>query len=139
MELKIEIDETRFKDVLENELKAFSKEELHEIIHQSMEGYLKNSEIIKSLFVTTKFDYFGKSEKVASDLLKTSVENMDLSPAYTEIKDLMINELKTNYRDVLISLLEDVISSGLTKILWNSDSLQDKIRNMTSEIVHCNH
>ena len=34
MEIKIEVDETKFKDVIEKELNAFSKEELHEIIRE---------------------------------------------------------------------------------------------------------
>ena len=49
MKIEINIDETRFKDVLDKELEAFSKEELHDIIAKGMHEYIVNDEIMKSL------------------------------------------------------------------------------------------
>ena len=47
MELKINIDETMFKEVIEKELNAFSKEELRDIIRDCIAEALKNNEIDK--------------------------------------------------------------------------------------------
>lgn len=36
MEIKIEVGEEKFRDVLEKELEAFTKEELHEICRKAL-------------------------------------------------------------------------------------------------------
>ena len=47
MELKIQIDETMFKDIIEKELAAFTKEELHEIIRGMIEESMRNYNLLR--------------------------------------------------------------------------------------------
>ena len=55
MELKIEIDETKFKDIIEKELNAFSQEELHDLLKQMIIEYMKNhQEEVMNLFIRKK-------------------------------------------------------------------------------------
>ena len=71
MEVKIVVDETKFKDVLENELEAFSKEEIHEIIRDCIIDTFKNPEFIERIFIHK--DYWGNSSP--SGLLENAVKN----------------------------------------------------------------
>lgn len=112
MEIKINVDETRFKDVLEKELEAFSKEELHEIVRECIVESLRNSEDLKSLFIVTRNNgYYNLQEP--SEVIIEAAKSIDLSPAYKEIQDKMISTLKNNHRQLLVSVLSKCIVNGL--------------------------
>lgn len=111
MELKINIDETMFKDVLEKELKAFSSEELHEIIRECIVEALKTNDSLKGLFIKQKRYSYEIDEP--SQLLIEAAKNINLSPAYEEIQEMMITELKTNYKKLLQNLMLKVMVDGL--------------------------
>lgn len=117
MELKINIDETMFKDVIEKELKAFSQEELHEIVRECIVEALKTDGSLKSLFIRPKNTYsYGPDEP--TQVLMEAAKNIDLSPAYEEIQNMMINELKTNYDSLLQKIMMKTMVDGLSYD-WN--------------------
>ncbi len=112
MEIKINVDETRFKDVLEKELEAFSKEELHEIVRECIVESLRNSEDLKSLFIVMRNNgYYNVQEP--SEVMIEAAKSIDLSPAYKEIQDKMISTLKNNHHELLVSVLSKCIVNGL--------------------------
>lgn len=98
MEIKINVDETMFKDIIDKELKAFSKEELHEITRECIIEVFRNDKNIVRLFLDTS-DWYGKDRP--SDLLVAAANKIDLSPAFKEIQEDMISTLKNNYKEVL--------------------------------------
>ena len=115
MEIKINVDETKFKDVLEDELKAFSKEELHEIIRECIIEVLHKDDILRNLFIQREIDYWGNVKyenpsKIVIDAAKT----INLSPAYEEIKDNMITILKNEYHSVLEKAMLGLIINGIS-------------------------
>lgn len=114
MEIKINVDETMFKDVIENELNAFSKEELHEIIRECIVEALHNDSALKCLFTKPERDYWGnyKFDK-PSEIMIEAAKNIDLSPAYEEIQNLMITELKENYSKLLQNIMMKTMVDGL--------------------------
>lgn len=114
MEIKINVDETRFKDVLEKELEAFSKEELHEIIRECIVESLRNSDDLKSFFIVEQNDGYYRSKK-PSDLMIEAAKSIDLSPAYKEIQDKMISILKNNHHELLVSVLQKCIMDGMVQ------------------------
>ncbi len=116
MELKINIDETMFKDVIEKELEAFSTEELHEIIRQCIVEALKTDNTLKGLFIKPKRYAYETDE--ASAVLFEAAKNIDLSPAYEEIQNMMITELKTNYEKLLQKVMLQTMVDGLCNG-WN--------------------
>lgn len=115
MEIKINVDETMFKDVIENELKAFSKEELHEIVRECIVEALHNDHVIRNIFITPEKDYWGnyKYEK-PSQIMIDAAKTFDLSPAYAEIKDKMIETLKKDYHGVLEKAMLGLILNGIS-------------------------
>lgn len=126
MELKINIDETKFKDVIEKELKAFSSEELHEIIRECIVEALKNDEALKGLFIKPKTYSYEKDEP--TQVLIEAARNIDLSDAYKEIQDKMINELKTNYKYVLENVMLQAMVTGLCQNYTFQANLEMVIR-----------
>ena len=115
MEIKINVDEVKFKDVIEKELNAFSKEELHEIIRECIIESLHNDKTLKDLFVVEKKDYWGHSLGIdPSNVMIEAARSIDLSPAYTEIKDKMIETLKTDYRSILEKAMLGLILNGIS-------------------------
>ena len=116
MELKINIDETMFKDVLEKELKAFSSEELHEIIRECIVEALKTDGSLRSLFIKPKRYSYESDE--ASQVLIEAAKNINLSPAYEEIQEMMMTELRTNYNQLLQNLMLKTMVDGLCNH-WN--------------------
>lgn len=113
MEIKINVDETKFKDVIENELNAFSKEELHEIIRECIVEALHNDGDLKSLFITKETNSYYSSTK-PSEVMIQAAKSIDLSPAYKEIQDKMITTLKENYHELLEKVMLSMIINGLT-------------------------
>lgn len=129
MEIKINVDETMFKDVLENELKAFSKEELHEIVRECIVEALHNNGALKNLFITEEKDYWGNRTNKPSEVMLEAARNIDLSPAYTEIKDEMIATLKKDYHGVLERAMSGLIIDGIA----NDYEFRNRIERIVSE------
>ena len=129
MEVKINIDEMMFKDVLENELKAFSKEELHEIIRECIAEALRNNTSLKNLFVTK--DSYWCTER-PSDVMIYAARSMNLSPAFDEIQEKMITELKENYHVLLEKILLQALKDGLTNNYRLMEELNYTIENIVS-------
>lgn len=122
MEIKIEVDETKFKDVIEKELNAFSKEELHEIIRECIVDSLKNSPSLKNLFVVEdKSGYYTIEQP--SQVMIDAAKSIDLSPAYKEVQEKMINILKTDYH----SLLEDIMLGMIKEGFLNDYNFKNRL------------
>lgn len=129
MEIKINVDEVKFKDVIENELNAFSKEELHEIIRECIIEALHNDTMLKNIFITPEKDYWGnyKYEK-PSEVMLAAARSIDLSPAYAEIKDKMIETLKKDYKKVLENAMLGMILNGIAGDYDFRNRMSDAIR-----------
>ena len=117
MEVKIQVDETKFKDVLENELDAFSPEDLHDIIAECIGEYFRSSNY--NALEKIMFDK-GFYRDTPSALLKEAITKCDYS-GLQDVADAMIDRLKNNYQDVLA----EVLWMQIAKTLANSYSIQD--------------
>ena len=131
MEIKINVDETMFKDVLENELKAFSKEELHEIVRECIVEALHNDNILKNIFVVSEKDYWGNYTHKPSEVMIEAARSIDLSPAYTEIKDEMIATLKRDYHGVLERAMSGLIIDGIA----NDYEFRNRMERTVSDVL----
>lgn len=129
MEIKINVDETMFKDVLENELNAFSKEELHEIVRECIIEALHNDGVLRNLFTQKEIDYWGNAKyEKPSQIVIDAAKSIDLSSAYTEIKEEMIDTLKKDYRNVLENAMSRLIVSGIADDSQFRHRIEDVVR-----------
>lgn len=134
MEIKINVDEVKFKDVIEKELNAFSKEELHEIIRECIIESLHNDDTLKGLFTVTDKDRWGFSSGVKpSELMIQAAKSIDLSPAYDEIQDRMISVLKEDYHELLERVMLSLIKEGLTGDYFFRERLVSDIDSLISQ------
>ena len=128
MEVKINVDEIMFKNVIEEELKAFSKEELHEIIRECIVEALHNDNTLKNLFVTDKKDYWGNyAGTQPSNVVIEAAKNIDLSPAYKEIQEKMIKVLQTDYRNILENVMMGLMMEGISNDYIFQQKMQESI------------
>ena len=128
MEVKINVDEIMFKNVIEEELKAFSKEELHEIIRECIVEALHNDNTLKNLFVTDKKDYWGNyTGTQPSSVVIEAAKNIDLSPAYKEIQEKMIKVLQTDYRNILENVMMGLMIEGISNDYIFQQRMQESI------------
>lgn len=130
MEVKIDVDETMFKDVIEKELKAFSKEEVHQIVREMIIEYLKTDGVMQSFFLkrNTKVDYYGRNigdDMIAGPLLVDAVKTMNLSEAFKDVEETMIKEIKDNHKEIL----EDIMLKTITKALTSDYDFQNTLAN----------
>lgn len=114
MELKINIDETQFKDVMEKELKALTPEQLTDIFKEAIKQYLlsDNAAVIKNLFIDRSYSY-GSSSSRPTALTQKIVEKIDfkqeLDPVIQEIK----NELLGHSREILEATMFKAIARSI--------------------------
>lgn len=129
MEVKIVVDETKFKDVLENELEAFSKEEIHEIIRDCIIDTFKNPEFIERIFIHK--DYWGNSSP--SGLLENAVKNIDLSPAFKELADSISEYLKENHKKVLENVMMRYMIDGFARNEYFNNAMSETVNKILEE------
>jgi hypothetical protein len=132
MEIKINIDESKFQEVLEKELGAFTQEELHSIMKDAIREYLNREEVLKDLINKNETDRWGCVVKGTSTMEKF-VNNVDLSDVFTEpkekIKQIISNDetLKKAAVEILANMFKDRFMSALTQDYKFLDELANRV------------
>ena len=130
MELKIEIDETKFKDIIEKELNAFSQEELHDLLKQMIVEYMKNhQEEVMNLFIRKKNSgYYGYDEWIAGPLLEKASDCLNVAEDIKPVKDAIVKDLSEHHRDIV----ERAIWKNITMSMAHDPIFIDEIANTVS-------
>lgn len=142
MSLKVEInlDETRFKDLVDSELEKFTDEEIHDILSKLINQYVMESDIIQRLFYNKKKDYYDKEtgELEPTYRLENIVKKVNM--------DSTLEKLEKNIQEVLdkdetISLLAEnifyrVISQRITDMIWNSNTLYELVTAHANNLIN---
>ena len=137
MQLTINVDDSMFKNVLEKELEAFSKEELHDIIRDCFVELLKDDNILKDLIYKEEVSgYYGSTKKVPSEIMIEAAEKIDLHPAFEEIQDKMINTIKENHRDIVEKVLLNLMIDGIVTNNNFRNNMTDAIQIIVHEAMH---
>ena len=127
MELKINIDESRFKDVLENELQAFSKEELHEIIRKGLIECLSNKEQMKELFVKEKNGWHN-GEYEANDLLKEAARTINFDKAFDSLQKEVVDYVMNNHSEIVRDLVYNTFLEGLSSTFFYNSNFRNNLQ-----------
>lgn len=120
MEIKINIDESKFQEVLEKELGAFTQEELHSIMKDAIREYLNKEDVLKDLINKEETDRWGCTVRGTSTMEKF-VNNVDLSDVFAEpkerIKEIISNDetLKKAAVEILANLFKDRFMTAFTQ------------------------
>lgn len=124
MEIKLNVDETQLKEVLDKQLAALTPEQLADLIKECITEYLRqnNGEVIKALFIERDYrGSFSYGNNKPTRLTEEIVKKIDFSEVTDPIVAEMKEELRTNSR----SILEGVLLKALTKSLFDSTRNQN--------------
>ena len=141
MQVVINVDESMFKDVLENELKAFSHEELHGIIHEAIREFLKEDKVLKGLFINehikSSWGYNnGETIKEATPLLQEACKNIDINKDIEDIKDEITSIIKGEAKNIVTEIFSKTITDSFLKILQNNYELNDIVHHSVIQIMN---
>ena len=138
MEIKINIDESKFQEVLEKELGAFTQEELHSIIKDAIREYLNKEEVLKNLINRQETDHWGCVVKGTSTMEKF-VNNVDLSDVFAEpkekIKQIISDDetLKKAAVEILANLFKDRFMTAFTQDYGFLEALSNRVACILTE------
>lgn len=128
MEIKINIDESKFQEVLEKELAAFSQEEIHDIMKAAFEEYLRREDVLKGLLATNEVDRWGSTIK-GTTLLDKIIQKADFSDIFAEPKQ-KITEIITKdetIKGVAMELLAGIFRDRFRNAFINDYQFIDMI------------
>ena len=95
MDITIKIDdESRFKDLIENELAALTKEELHGVILGVIKEYFSKEENLKSLFYNEEIDRWGSKKTTRSEFFNRIMPD-------ASVHEEEINILRKKFEEML--------------------------------------
>ena len=120
MKLEINVDETMFKDILEKELEAFSKEELHEILKSCIIEFFNNNDNIKKMFLEEKKNFWGEQQGYEPTGLLNSIvrDNFKCDEPFKEIESALVEYCKKD--DTLKKILKEMIAETFKKYFTNT-------------------
>ena len=129
MEIKIDLNEERFSQLLNDELQKFTSEEIHEILGEAMRKYLENSSNFNDLFVKTHQDSWGYTRTEYTPLMNKIIENIDFSPIFIDIQNKILDYFKNeeNIMKGAKEILYNSIVNGLTNALFNSSNFNSEL------------
>lgn len=132
MEIKINIDESKFREVLEKELGAFTQEEIHGIMREAIREYLNREDVLKTIIDQRETDRWG-SEVKGTSVMERFVNNVDLSDVLAEPKEKIkriISEdetLKKAAVEILANLFRDRFLTAFTQDYRFIDEISNRV------------
>ena len=140
MKLEINLDESRFKDLVDEELEKFSDEEIHDILGKAISQYVMDSDVIQRLFYVKKKDYYGNetNDFVPTSRLENIVNKLDVEDMLKGVKERVQETL--NRDDIIKEMTENMfynfIAGKLEQLLWRSGTLSSIIECRANEILN---
>ena len=133
MEVKIDVSEDQFKELLEKELNDLPKETIQNILTECIKGYFSkdNSQVLENIFIAKArySDYVTPSR-----FLESILEKCDFS-GLQEVVDNCIKDLKENYEHILIK----VISSMISESLFNTHNFKFAVESVVCDELNRRH
>ena len=140
MKLEINLDESRFKDLVDGELGKFSDEEIHDILGKAISQYVMDSDVIQRLFYVKKKDYYGNetNDFVPTSRLENIVNKLDVEDMLKDVKERVQETLNSD--DIIKEMTENMfynfIAGKLEQLLWRSGTLSSIIECRANEILN---
>lgn len=140
MKLEINLDESRFKDLVDGELGKFSDEEIHDILGKAISQYVMDSDVIQRLFYVKKKDYYGNetNDFVPTSRLENIVNKLDVEDMLKGVKERVQETLNSD--DIIKEMTENMfynfIAGKLEQLLWRSGMLSSIIECRANEILN---
>lgn len=139
MKLEINLDESRFKDLVDEELGKFSDAEIHDILGKAISQYVMDNGIVEKLFYYKKKNYYGDEtgEIEATPRFERIVQNINMEPTLEKLK----NDIQTllSEDDTVKRLAENLfyrfISQKIDDMIWRNTTLQTLIQVQAGQMI----
>ena len=139
MKLEINLDETRFKDLVEKELGTFTDAEIHDILGKAISQYVMDNEVIRKLFYSKKKDYYGREteEIEPTSRLERLVHELDVENVLGDVKERIQKVLSEDdiVRKLTESLFYNFVAGKLRDLMWSSGELSSLIQCRANEMI----
>ena len=112
MELKINVDETKFGELINDELSNFTKEEIHEICRDGLIKIMSNQDTLRGM-LPQQTDYWSNKVNLES-LMKTAIEKIDLSPLFADFQDMVRKFIEENHKALIMDIMTHALIDGLS-------------------------
>ena len=126
MEIVINVDSEKFNEIIQKELAAFSKDELHELIRKGIINCLSNEDTLKNFF-TGRTNYYASTTQ-ADEILKEAVKTVNFDEAFKPLQDKIIDYVKNNHEKIIKEFVLQKFETGLCMSLDNNDSFKNAVR-----------
>ena len=132
MEVKIQVSDEHFKDLLNDGINALTEEDKRQLIINGFKDYLQSREatdIIKNKLFT-KSSYYGSDynlTQLSERIIASGITEKD----FAEVKEPLIEMLKENGEEILSKALFNIILAGIMK----DDIFQTAIRDSATNAV----
>lgn len=127
MEIVINVDSEKFNEIIQKELEAFSKDELHELIRKGIINCLSNEDTLKNLFTRKSQGYYDTSYQ-ANEILKEAVKTVNFDEMFKPLQDKIIDYVKNNHEKIIKEFVLKKFETGLCMSLDNNDSFRNAVR-----------
>ena len=140
MKLEINLDESRFKALVDGELGKFSDEEIHDILGKAISQYAMDSDVIQRLFYVKKRDYYGNetNDVIPTSRLENIVNKLDIEDMLKGVKERIQETLNSDdiIREMTENMFYNFIAGKLEQLLWRSGTLSSIIECRANEILN---
>ena len=142
MKIEINLDETRFKDLVDDELGRFSNKELHDIIKKAIGQYAIEKDVIKEIFYQQKYSYYGGSSDKYEltprmETLFKEIAKEELEPTMKKTEENIKSVL--NEEDIIKRLTENlfyrVVTNRINDMIWRDGTLEALITTKANRII----
>ena len=135
MEVKIVIEnESKFKDIIEKELEAFSKEELHEIVKAVVVQNLSEDKSGEYRKMFIKEEGSWSSVVHPGPLLEACTKNLDLSDILKPFFESIVKDLTENHEDIVKKMLWEIVLNKITDSSTFRSTMEFAVRNILAQI-----
>ena len=138
MQLIVNIDEKMFDGSIGEALKSLKPEDMAEMINNCVKEYLLSRDIqgvsvIEHLLLRKEKTYWGDKNVEPTFFTKEMFKQLDYS-GLQDVVDKCIEELKTNYRDIIDKILLETMVAGMTKTCAFQDTVSSTVRDIIYQI-----
>lgn len=135
MELKITIDETMFKEVVESELNSLPKEVIQEVIIEAIKEYIKESDNVKKLLFKEQHSWGSGSAYYTepSSAFIELISKVDISDEISEVKDEVSRIIKSDSRKIVENMFIKSFSRALASTLQEDNYMSEMIEAFVTE------
>lgn len=148
MELTINVDETKFGEVLQKELDALSKEDLIGLIKDGLRQLLTGDtskayeqSVLMKFFIEKTNSYYGSSNwrptSILEGIIKSTTENKELwEDLVKDIQMDIIKVLKENYKEVIMNTLIKMFSETIASRVVGSNEFQASLHGVMQNSIY---